>query len=248
MAERNRRRATATARFQQLARKEGTDLSLVTHDVGQGVQPKAVDMGYDIYEFEAAGTPPTAAWLNKIRTGILDEQKIGNTVLMRSLEIRGRVDYFDPNDGSMQPFAGMVRMVIVYDRQPNGVKAAWGDVFASRTTSGTPDSSMLAFQDLNNLARFVVLWDKLWDATSLYFCTSIPASGFTTAACSPGAIVDVRLELGEGLTARYNSASTGAFTDVLSGALLAFFVCDDDLAGVPNLVKFKGDFRLHFEE
>jgi len=248
MADKQRRRAQATARFQQRANTKGTDLSLVTSDVGKGRQPKAVDVGYDFYSFQAAADPPTPQWLSRIKSGTLDEQRIGTCVTARSLEIRGRVEYFDDGTGSADPpQPGIMRMVVVYDRQPNGVIPDWREIFASRDTDGNPDESVMAFQDLDTLARFVVLWDKLWDAGTLFFRpASLPQFNLFPATGNPGnGCVDVRIDFGEGLPLRYDAASTGNYSDALSGSLFAIFCCDDNL---DEVVKFKGGFRLHFTD
>jgi len=114
--------------------------------------------------------------------------------------------------------ADRLRIVIVYDRQPNGALAAWQDVFSNFDQVGAADVSEWAMPNITNLDRFLVLKD---------IRKSLPAQ--TTAGLPDNA--NIQMTMNEmkwswninlmNLETAY-STSTGAIGDIKTGALYLF--------------------------
>lgn len=83
----------------------------------------------------------TITCLNDVVQGTTAITRIGRKILMKSLLVQG----------SASVATGQLRIVIVYDRQPNGVIANATDIFTSNT--------LMAAQNLDNRDRFITLAD-----------------------------------------------------------------------------------------
>lgn len=127
-------------------------------DVG-AIEKKYIDAA--VYEHKIGygdGASAFIAALNLIPTGSGVSQRVGRKILMKSILLRVYIKNGDWGDASeaVSDMAGY-RMVLVYDRQCNGVPPTFDDIF--EFTMGT---SVFITNPLNlaNRDRFLVLWDK----------------------------------------------------------------------------------------
>lgn len=99
---------------------------------------------------------PTAAFvgmtcLNEITQGAGVYQRVGNKILMRNVRIKGFFAVAAATD------IVIVRMSVVYDRQPNGAYPTIGDIYANATTGATTQTVGL---NISNVRRFTPLRDQ----------------------------------------------------------------------------------------
>lgn len=101
----------------------------------------------------------TPVHVTEISQGTLGNNRIGNKIQMCSLLIRANVMTVG-NFTSVVP--GQCRIVVVYDRQPNGTIAARGDIFQDATLCGSPLM-------MNYSGRFQVLADEYTESPAAPF-------------------------------------------------------------------------------
>ena len=96
-----------------------------------------------------------------------------------------------------------LRMVLVYDKQPNGATP-------TATTLWSADD-VNAFPNLANLDRFIILYDKITQCTGLN-------NNFSNA----NYYIDIDLC---GLDATFNTGNAGTIADIQTGALFMTYAC-----------------------
>jgi len=106
----------------------------------------------------AAFTEPNVAYtgiteLNDIQQGATVYERIGVKVLMRSIRFRCTLT------ANASPCLAIVRLAVVYDRQPNGAAPAIGDVFVD--CNGAGGTALSTGVNITNKNRFTVLRDQM---------------------------------------------------------------------------------------
>lgn len=104
------------------------------------------------------GLTQTAMLLNGVAVGTADYNRIGNQIFMKNIQLRLAIYNNVQNNACVEEF---VRILLVYDRQCNGVAPTWNDVIASVNGGGTVSSDALSFKNFRNRKRFKVLRDYL---------------------------------------------------------------------------------------
>lgn len=110
----------------------------------QGKEPHLFDMGATTF---AGDTTGTVQLLNGVAQGTDYGNRVGRRVTMTSAFIRGTL-----KANSTTPTAGQSRIILVVDRECNGVAPTIGDVLSTVTTTGN--------LDLDNTERFLILMDQ----------------------------------------------------------------------------------------
>lgn len=153
-----------------------------------------------------SGTPtnPNSYFLiNGISQGTDATTRIGRKIKMKSLQIRWTVSTQLPATG-LNPaglVAGDVRVLVVYDRQCNGVLPAVTDILQSGTVS-----CVTSPMNLNNRERFIVLVDK-------FFHLDPQGPGSHVFRCYrkiPASAQDVI----------FNAGNAGTIADIVTGAVI----------------------------
>lgn len=106
------------------------------------------------------GTPPTYSdpsvaftgitQINDVQIGNTYFQRIGSKIVIKSVQLTTTVV------ASAQTVLGSVRLMLVYDRQPNGSAIAISDLLKNNNTNVTLDSGI----NMANRSRFLILRDK----------------------------------------------------------------------------------------
>lgn len=100
-------------------------------------------------------TTATVTLLNGLATGAAYFQRVGRSVSLKSLHLRGCI-LPSGLDGVTGEF---IRISLVYDRQPNGALPAYADIFQTVDAAGNGSNAVFDFTNLNNSERFLILAD-----------------------------------------------------------------------------------------
>lgn len=174
-------------------------------------EKKVIDVNYASYAVETTGTQ--LLLLNGCAPGSQNYNRDGRKITMKSLQIHGHINTTDANCGP-----GIVRMVIVYDKQTNGSAPTWGDVFTSQNTAGTTSTGAYAMVNLNNRDRFEIIRDKV------IAMGVIRDTATQTYASGPVNVkVDKYIKLGN-RTTTFNAGQNGTVGDITTGSLYLFFI------------------------
>lgn len=159
-------------------------------------------------------------------------QRIGARTRGINLEIRGLIRPTGTNAAVSPP--QLARLMILYDRQPNGGTASVVDILATVTNAGAAATTAFSGTNVLNRDRFMTLRDR-----KIY----LPAIGImgATPGALPGAIVncndDNSLRVHEyivlkNLESHYlQSSSPSLPADIATGAYVMLLICSDDTAG-----------------
>lgn len=168
----------------------------------------------------SAATPPIADLLFCVVPGSAAYQRIGQRVQLKSLRIRGNIEGVTAYTG-----VDTGRILVVYDRQPNGAKALWTDVIASVTNAGATASTEVDGLNMANRERFQILADEqlyLNGFQSTAGVISTP-SFFTSTEKNPPMLNFDRFIKLKNLEVHFNNGAAGTVADIQTGAVLMFF-------------------------
>lgn len=113
---------------------------------------KAVDFNQAIMALHDAGQVAT---LNMVTAGGSFYQRIGRRIELLSVDLRANI-------GPIRTVVAneYIRILIIYDRQPNGAVPTFADILQNVNGSGTTSSTSYSGLNLNNRDRFDVIMDK----------------------------------------------------------------------------------------
>lgn len=93
--------------------------------------------------------------INLIQEGVAENNRIGRKVVLKKVSLRGKIK-LQPSTVTTDS-ADIVRILLILDKQCNGGTPANTEVFKG---SGVAALDFYAFNNLDNVSRFVVLMDK----------------------------------------------------------------------------------------
>lgn len=201
----------------------------------RGEEVKSVDVLKTITSFDDAGA---FVLLNGIVEGSSYYQRIGRRIRMKSVLVEGNIII----DGTVSTVADYLRIILVYDRQPNGSTPVLSDLLLDQNQAGSTEARSISGLNYNNMSRFRILRD--WQCGT-------PDS--TTASAAPEAVsvmqnqtvstqrisfyVDLR-----GLETSYQ-LTTGVIGAISTGALYIFTCGANAAASSPYSFNFKSRVR-----
>lgn len=179
---------------------------------------KGVDLSENNIHFTSAGIFSSA--LNATVAGANESNRIGRKISMRSVQIRGAVY---PYQAGAAPIRDFIRLILVYDRQPNGAAPALADVLEDVDQAGTRTTTSFSGLNLSNADRFKVLRDWHW---------AMPVANLAGAASGDEQVSDPGATLMSikafvklnGLETHYNAGAAGTIADITTGALFLLAV------------------------
>lgn len=159
--------------------------------------------------------------LNGIIEGAAFYQRVGRKIEMKSLQIKG---WMAPDENTTQDITQRGRILIVYDRQANGVAATWDDVIQSYSNTGAVSNGSLDFVNLDNRDRFVILRDieMIMPSVTRIGTVDVFMQGTASHGNSAGEefMINEYIPL-KGLVTQFKGA-TGGIGDISTGSLLFF--------------------------
>jgi len=160
------------------------------------VEKKYVDIASAQY---AADTTGTVTALNLCNEGTGVSQRVGRKICMKSVQVRGWIT----QETAQQPC--MVRIMLVWDKQVNGVIATIAEILSAATSN--------SFMNLDNRERFVVIKDKHYTLG-----TRNSTSGTAVADKSVSEPINIYKKLPEGSFTIFDGTGAG-IADINTGAL-----------------------------
>ena len=193
-------------------------------------EKKVIDINTTSFAVETTGTQ--LQLLNGCAPGSQNFNRIGRKITMKSLQIRGRVQFKDTTGGPTQ-----VRMIVVYDKQPNGAAPTFANIISSQNIAGTIDSLISCFPNLDNRDRFEIIRDRMYESGVIQdTATQAYAAGM------PLCTISEFIPLGARDT-QFNAGTAGTIGDITSGSLYVFFISNQANAnGVDVLCAFRTRF------
>lgn len=153
-----------------------------------------------------AQTTAVSNLINPCAQGVTTVTRSGRRTTMTSLSYMFTCRMAPTTTG-----AGSLRLLIVYDRQPNGAAPATTDVVLADTiTSG---------MNLNNSRRFKILVDEIYDGISTVGPASFFSKGYRSFAKKKEG----------GWPCEFKNTSAGDITDITTGSIYSFVWQDGGL-------------------
>lgn len=167
-------------------------------------------------------TNGSACVLNCVQPGSGSWNRVGRRISMKSLRLRGAVEALldNNNDPASNSTRGMViRMVVVYDKQPSsGAIPTWNTIFGHTTQDGTEAAQLSDGLRYDNTGRFRIIRDKTF---------TLNPQGIESVPASNAGVIQVRafdeyIDL-KGLETIYSGQSNPCtIADISTGALYLY--------------------------
>lgn len=157
--------------------------------------------------------------VNLIRTGNGSYNRVGRKIKAKTLRIFGHVYCDHALQTTLEDLSGNVlRMVVVWDKQPSGVLPTFDEIFGHTTQDGTESTSLLDPRKYDNMDRFRVLKDCRYDSNP----TAIGGSP-GTANITMYYNIDEYMDLRVGETVYSGDSTPMTIADISSGGIYVYF-------------------------
>jgi len=181
------------------------------------------------------GTNANAILLNGITTGSGSFNRVGRKISMKTLRLKGAAIFnMTPSAVGVVP-ANSLRMVVVFDKQPNsGTIPTWDTIFGITDQLGAETSTVEAPLRYDNMSRFSVLKDKTFDVAT------VAGNVVSTGLIQQHVHFDEFFSLGNRETTYSGQSSPSTIADISTGALYVYFRANTFAAGA-NFVDIDTD-------
>lgn len=142
------------------------------------------------------------------------------------------------------------RIIIVYDRQPNGALPSLQAVLGDYPNGGTINTSIMSGINPDNRDRFMVLRDRQ------FMLPAVGANGVAPTTTSPQFLTDIggnkesRLQFDEyiklnGLETQYKASTGGGIGDISTGSYLIIAMASSSLASSPWVLSYQCRYSFY---
>lgn len=183
----------------------------------------------------------TGLLMNGTVQGAAQQQRIGNKISMKSLRIKGNIINL------LTAVQTSGRILVVYDKQTNGVVPALTDVINTRT-SITAAATTTAYSNLNldNVERFTILRDMTFILPSVTNTAGVLTNTGWDSQNQPNGSsffdVDMFIKL-KGMTTLYKGATSG-IGDIATGGIYMYLINHQGIASWT----FRNTIRLRYND
>jgi len=169
---------------------------------------------------------------NPIGSGTARYQRVGRKIWLRSVRIRGIVEFRFTNRPERQhsQYGIVCRFALVYDTQPQGVLPLASDIFEQLDQEGETEFEITSSLNTNNTDRFRVLRDFFIVGNPPYLPAAEGEDYIPTVRTSH--LIDEFVDLQELVTIYNNDNSDSLIPDIASGGL--YFIRMASLDDSPN--------------
>lgn len=198
----------------------------VPRNAGLHGEVKSVDVTNTFYNVPLYNGTNQGICLNGTQVGSAFQNRIGQKIAMNTLY--AHMNIYPSGSGSS--VGGIMRIMIVYDRAPNGAAATLGDVLQTVTQAGTASVTMYSGINLANRERFRVYADK---RISLPACPAFTQGPYPVTV--PAATIAMNVNGSHGPLEQFiflnraesvYAGTAGTVGDLKTGALLMFVFTD----------------------
>jgi len=158
--------------------------------------------------------------LNLIQTGNGSWNRVGRKVYLKSARIRGvaQLDML-PAVTTSALYTSLIRMVVVWDKQPSGnAIPTYDSIFGSTAQDGTESTDCLDAVKYDEMGRFSVLRDKVIELSPFVIDTT-GSSKLTSIQCQ----FDEYIKLGNKEVVYSGQSTPMTIADISTGALYLYF-------------------------
>lgn len=157
------RRGTYTTALQKTGEKKGMDTI-----IGDGSSM-----------VNTSNTNDDILVLNLVQQGSGSWNRVGRKIHMQSVRLKGTLQYeCTEQTTTANVNVSPVRMILVYDKQPSGGTIPTFDtMFGITTQDGTETSSVMSVVRYDNMSRFQILRDCVYDISPIDAVTTATGSG-----------------------------------------------------------------------
>lgn len=195
----------------------GTALSTVTTTWVAGTQK---DPSTTINLGSAAVATPLCLFAPTV--GAAFNQRIGRSVLVTKIRIRGEIYAGSQAAQNAVDSVAYTRLILVQDQQTNGAQMTGAQLMNDAGAAGTTINS---FQNPNNFGRFRVLKDKIIALQNPNF-TGTPGSNNIAQAALVRPF-KMNISFREPIKVQFNAVNGGTVADVVDNSFHIFCACDD---------------------
>lgn len=183
--------------------------------------------------------------LNLIQSGAGSWQRIGRKVSLESVRLRGIATMtFTPQTTTGDLFSNVLRMVVVWDKQPSGVLPTFDSIFGLTDQTGAEATTFLNPVKYDNMERFSVLKDLVISAESE---ATGPAG--TTTISQVNCPFDEYLSLKGRESVFLGQSSPMTIADISTGGLYVFFRAETNVSTLTTIAIDDTSFaRLRYKD
>jgi len=182
--------------------------------------------------------------LNLVRAGNGSWERTGRKIIAKTLRIKGRFIFTrTPTFATGAQVSNHVRMVVVWDKSPNGAAVpAYDAIFGTTDQAGTEAClDALAPPKYDNFDRYRVVMDRVFAEGDKDF----DVVSFGTAPSNVGTYpIDEYIKLKVGETVFSGQSTPMTIADISTGALYVYFRTNSNVGG--STVGFNGIARLRY--
>jgi len=200
-----------------------------------GSEIKAIDIPSGNYVFRTPATNTTIL-LNGVQTGAGFFNRVGSRIEMKNLHIRGFIRY------TATAVQAVIRLLIIYDRQPVGALPVITDFLQARDQAGAATTAGDSEINLDNRDRFTIVRDLQLYAPSVTYTAGVLTNGPNYPGVDQQIDINEFIKLKEMGTHFKSSSNPATIADISTGALYAAFVTFT----ADNTIEFSGGFRLRY--
>lgn len=184
-------------------------------------------------------TTAVVTLLNGIAEGSSFFNRIGRRITMKSICVEGHIVNSGVESGDALDY---IRILLVYDRQPNGAVPSLADVITNVNQAGTGETNPFGFPNYTNLDRFRILRDYrlgMFDTGNAAGLTE--ANSAVVNQTEPTQRIKFFVNLKDAET-RYG-LTTGVIGAINSGSLLLVMAGSQAAADAPYSFRFNARLR-----
>lgn len=175
----------------------------------------------DIPEFAAgsltSGATYVSTHINNVSQGTTMSQRVGNKINMKSVSVRLTIGYKNTAAVTYKDRA-TVRVMLVYDKQPNATYPAYSDILQDTSTNATNTNSFNSNINITQKNRFVMVKDKFINFDLNH------------------QIEHVKMFKKLNNTETSFKSTTGAISDIINGALYLIVFKSQNISAVDNAI------------
>lgn len=221
-----------------MAARAAAQATAAARQVSRSLEKKGVDVPLDISPILSTFTTNDLILLNGLVPGTESRQRDGRKVLVKSVAIKGLVIGKSVGVNATDDFYGnVVRVSVVWDKQPGGVMPTWNQIFQNLPVSGAVTQDLYASREFSGMKRFQVLRDKMIILN--------PAHAGQAALSTSETMLEYSEYVKIGRETVYNAGTAGTIADIASGALYLCVRALRNTAGT-NTAAFDGQARVRY--